>query len=308
MPWAELTDSTLYYELAGDGDPVLLIPGLGATSRSWDPIVPELGEKFSLILPDNRDVGRSKGKRKPHCLSDFAADLLELLDLLQVQRAHVVGISLGGVIAQTLAVEHPSRVNRLILISTAHRFGPYLRDISMLLGQSLYRLPYAMFQRTIELLGTAPAYYDTHADTIEERLRIARENRSPRSAVVRQLRCLAVSEVDEPYYRILSPTLILAGEYDAMIPNCYGKRMADVIPGSEFHVLPGCGHNAVEEMPQVVRPMIEEFLLRKEDARRREKISGESLSGRSSFDEKSLDPTYDWSDEQMMASGSHRKH
>jgi 3-oxoadipate enol-lactonase len=295
MPLAELTDTTLYYELAGDGDPVLLIPGLGATCRSWDPIATELAEKFSLILPDNRDIGQSTGKRKPHCLSDFAADLLQLLDLLQVQRAHVIGLSLGGVIAQTLAVEHPSRVNKLVLISTAHRFGPYVRDISTLLGNSLYRMPYAMFQRTIELLGTAPAYYDSHADSIDERLKIARRHRAPRAAVVRQLRCLAVSEVDEPYYRILAPTLVLAGEYDAMIPNCYGKRMADAIPGSEFHILQGCGHNAVEEMPQVVRPMIEEFLLRKEDRRRPEKPSGVSVSSHGSFDDEAAQPTYNWS-------------
>src|SRR5690348_10376220 len=134
MPWADLTDVRAYYELLGDGEPLLMIPGLGSTCRLWDPIAPELAQHFSLILPDNRDVGKSRGKRKPRTLSDFTADLVELLDELQVERAHVVGISLGGVIAQTLAVEHPDRINRLVLMSTAHRFGPYLRDISKLLG------------------------------------------------------------------------------------------------------------------------------------------------------------------------------
>src|ERR1700712_3007802 len=158
MPWANLTDARLYYELLGSGDPVLLIPGLGATCRMWDAVAPELAGHFSLILPDNRDVGKSVGKRKPHTLSDFSADLIELLDRLQIERAHVVGISLGGVIAQRLAVEHPGRVDRLVLISTAHRFGPYLRDISGLLGRCLYRMLYARFQCTMQLLRTLPDY------------------------------------------------------------------------------------------------------------------------------------------------------
>ena len=266
MPWADLNDVRLYYELLGSGEPLLLIPGLGSTCRLWDPIAPELAEQFSLVLPDNRNVGNSIGKRAPHTLSDFSSDLLELLDTLQIDRAHVMGISLGGVIAQHLAVEHPSRVNKLVLLSTAHRFGPYLRDISALLGRSLYKLPFAMFQRTVELLGTAPAYYDSHADEIDQRIEVARRMHAPRSAIITQLRCLAVSEIDEPYYRIDAPTLVVSGEYDALIPNCYSRRMAEMIPGSEFHVLAGCGHNPVLEMPEAVLPMIREFLLRPEQA------------------------------------------
>lgn len=276
MPWANLTDVRLYYELLGNGEPLLLIPGLGANCRMWDVVAPDLAEHFSLILPDNRDVGKSIGKRKPRTLSDFAADLVELLDRLQVERAHVVGISLGGVIAQRLAVEHPGRIDRLVLISTAHRFGPYLRDISAMLGRCLYKMPYALFQRTVELLGTAPAYYDRHIDEVEQKIETVSNEHAPRGAVTTQLRCLAVSEIDEPSYRITVPTLVLSGEYDALVPNCYSKRMADEIPGSEFHVLEGCGHNPVTEAPDVTLPMIIEFLQRKEGP------------------ESTHEPTYDW--------------
>jgi pimeloyl-ACP methyl ester carboxylesterase len=262
MPWADLTDVRLYYELTGEGDPLVMIPGLGSTCRLWDPIVPELSRLFTLVMPDNRDVGKSKGKRAPRSLSDMAADLIELFDLLQLDRPHVMGISLGGVIAQCVAVEHPSRVNKLVLLSSAHRFGPYLRDISYLLGNCLYRMPYARFQRTIELLGTAPAYYDEHIEEVEQKIETARKAHASRKAVVRQLKCLAVSEVQEAHYRIDAPTLIVSGEYDALIPNCYAERMAAAIPGSEFHVLPDCGHNPISEMPAAVMPLITEFLLR----------------------------------------------
>src|SRR4051812_15255708 len=103
MPLADLSDVRLYYEMIGDGDPLVMIPGLGSTCRLWDPIVPELSKRYTLVMPDNRDVGKSVGKRPLRTLSDMSADLLELMDHLQIDRAHVMGISLGGVIAQTVA-------------------------------------------------------------------------------------------------------------------------------------------------------------------------------------------------------------
>src|SRR5205814_9436960 len=92
---------------AGSGPPLLLIPGVGRTCQMWEQVVPELAESFSLIMPDSRGMGRSVSKRAPRSLADLAVDLVELLDALQLDRAHVLGISLGGMIAQWLAVEHP---------------------------------------------------------------------------------------------------------------------------------------------------------------------------------------------------------
>jgi 3-oxoadipate enol-lactonase len=260
MPWAELADVRMYYELLGSGEPALLIPGLGATCRMWDPVAPELAEHFSLIMPDNRNVGKSVGKRKPRTLGDLAADIIDLLDYLQLERVHVIGISLGGVIAQRLAIEHAQRVNRLVLISTAHRFGPYLRDISAMLGRTLHRLPYALFQRSFELLGTAPAFYDSHIGEVNQKIEAASSAHVDKDAVFTQLRCLAASEIEPAGYRIAAPTLVLAGEYDALIPNCYAHRMADDIPGSEFHIVTGCGHNPLTESPESTLPRIIDFL------------------------------------------------
>src|SRR4051794_31192811 len=107
MAWAQLSDVHCYYELLGEGEPLLLIPGLGTTCRLWDSVAPAFAEHFSLILPDNRGVGRSVAKRHATTLSDYVVDLVELLDELQLDRVHVMGLSLGGVIAQRLAIDHP---------------------------------------------------------------------------------------------------------------------------------------------------------------------------------------------------------
>jgi len=268
--FAELTDVRCYYRVLGSGDPLVLIPGLGATSALWDSVATELARSFCVILADNRGVGQSIPKRPPRTLEDFSVDLVELMDHLQIARAHVMGLSLGGMIAFQLASDHPSRLDRLVLVSCTHRFSPYLREMARLLGHALRYFPQDVFRRTIELLGTAPEYLDAHVDDIERKMAIARESALPRSGVAKQLWCLARQDREEGWaHRIATPTLVIAGEQDHLIPACYARRMAQQIRESEFMVVPGCGHNPFEEKPDVVLPRITEFLMRgrKDDSR-----------------------------------------
>ena len=260
MPYADLTDVRLYYELAGNGEPVLLIPGLGATCQLWDPIVEELAEDFTLILPDNRGVGKSESKRQPHEIHDFSADLIELMDHLQIEQTHVVGISLGGIIAQCFACDHPDLVDRLVLISTTHRFGPYLSALTDLLGHALRKFSLEQFIRTIETLSTSPIYVDAHAEEMEREIQETVKRYSSRAGVGRQLMSLCSSEFSEWEYNITAPTLVVAGEYDALIPHCYARKMADEIMGSRFVYLPDCGHNPIFEQPTTVLPLMHRFL------------------------------------------------
>ena len=260
MAWAELSDVRCYYELVGEGDPLLFIPGLGGTCRVWDPVVPALAEHFTCILPDNRGLGRSVGRRKPKTLADYSSDLAELLDYLQLERAHVLGLSLGGIIAQRFALDHPSRVDRLVLVSCADRFTAYLHRITALLGHSLRRFPRAMFVQTMEILTTAPFYLDTNVAEIDRQAQERVQAGVPARAMGTQLRALLRSEVDPADYKILNPTLVVAGEHDHLIPNCYARRMAAKIADSQFVLIPGAGHNPMVEKPDEVLPIISRFL------------------------------------------------
>jgi len=270
MPLAELTDVRCYYELSGQGDPLVLIPGLGCTCRSWDPVRDELGEHFTLVCLDNRGMGRSVAKRQPHTLGDYSADVVELLDHLQLDHAHVLGISLGGIIAQRFAVDHPERVNRLVLVSCAHRFGPYLWEIAGLVGQSLRYFPAKLFTRTLEILGGGPAYLDAHPESIDQKVAEVAKNPVPRHALARQLHCLAASNPEPEDYRITAPTLVISGEHDSLIPHYFARKMADVIPDSRFMLIPDAGHNPFTECPDQVLPPIIEFLSAAEPAPDRE--------------------------------------
>jgi pimeloyl-ACP methyl ester carboxylesterase len=262
MPYIDLSDTRCYFEQMGHGDPLLLIPGLGRTCRLWDAIAEQLGQNFSLIMPDNRGVGRSQSKKHPRHLRELAIDLIELLDALGVERTHVLGISFGGVVAQWLAVEHPSRINKLVLISTAHQFGPYLTEMARLIGHALRYFPRNLFERTVEILGSSPRFIDEYPEGIMQRIAAHREVNLPRSAVGRQLICLGSSGATREQYRITAPTLVMAGQHDALIPGCYGREIARDIPGSEFVELPECGHNPFIEMPDFAVAKIVEFLMR----------------------------------------------
>ena len=260
MAWAELSDVRCYYELVGEGDPLLFIPGLGGTTRVWDPILPYLAERFTCILPDNRGLGRSVARRKARTLNDYAADLTELMDHLQLDRCHVLGLSLGGIVAQRFAISHPSRVDRLVLVSCAERFTAYLYRMTALLGHSLRRFPRHVFVQTMELLTTSPFYLDANADEIERMTGERVKAGVPARAMGNQLRALLRSEVDPKDYKIVNPTLIVSGEHDHLIPNCYARRMACNIPGCQYVLIPGAGHNPMTEMPDEVMPLIAGFL------------------------------------------------
>ena len=260
MAYAELSDVRCYYELLGDGEPLLLIPGLATTCRLWDSIVPELSQHFTCIVVDNRGMGRSIARQTPHSLSDYVSDHIELLDHLQLPRAHVLGVSLGGVIAQHLAIDHPSRVDHLVLVSTASFFTPYLRRMASLLAQGLRHFKPENFLRMMELLATAPEFHDAHEQLVEQRVQSKCAANVSRRAIGTQLRCLASSEKKPEEYRIEAPTLVIAGEYDPIIPSCYARKMADLIPGSQFELIEGAGHNPLVDDAARVAPMIVEFL------------------------------------------------
>jgi pimeloyl-ACP methyl ester carboxylesterase len=260
MAVADLNDVRCFYELLGHGEPLVLIPGLGVTSRIWDAVTPELAEHFSLILFDNRDVGQSQAKRHPSKISDFSSDIIELLDYLQLDRAHVLGLSLGGVIALRLAADHPNRINHLVLASCTDRFTPYLRQVALLLGKTLGPLRSDAFARTVEVLGSSPTFLDADPDMIEERVRQKRQERVPSRAIGRQLRCLAASEIDLERDPITAPTLVIAGEQDLLIPSCYGRSLSNRIAGSRFMLVPCAGHNPLVECPDAVLPEIIRFL------------------------------------------------
>lgn len=259
MGFAELEDARLYYRKRGRGAPLILVSGLGASLGVWDSVVPALSEVFSVIRLDNRGIGRSVAKRKPRTLRDYACDIRGLLDHLGYERAHIIGSSLGGMIAQQFAMDFPDRTDRLVLLATCHRFSPYLRQIMTTLTVLLRRGKGNEYRDALTTLGFSPAFIDANPD-VHDQVREAMQAPVSRLAVATQFRALVASEFEEDRYVIPAETLVVGGSLDVLIPFRYVEQLAAAIERSELIHIEGVGHALLEEAPEIVIPAIVSFL------------------------------------------------
>jgi pimeloyl-ACP methyl ester carboxylesterase len=266
MPIADLGDVSLCYEIHGRrGDPaIVLIRGLGTQLIEWPPALIDglVREGLEVIVFDNRDAGLSSEMTgltgdPPYRLEAMADDTIGLLDSLGIERAHVLGISLGGMIAQHVALRHPSRVVSLISVmsSTGNPDlpapAPEIRARLVETAATPDAL-IALNAENREVFGS-PDYPEPLAD----RLRAAREayERSYRpDGVMRQMRAaIADGSRVERLHTLQVRTLVIHGADDPLIPVAAGRDTAAAIPGARLEIIPGMGHNIPETLaPQIV--------------------------------------------------------
>lgn len=259
VAFVELADARLHYCCQGRGAPLVLVSGLGATLHAWDSVAPVLDREFCVIRIDNRGISPSVAKRKPKTLRDYSCDIRGLLDHLGYDRAHILGSSLGGMIAQQFAMDFPDRVHRLVLVATTHRFSPYLRQIMMLLGVLLRRGRGHEFRDAFTTLGFSARHIDAHPD-LHEQVRAGLGGPIKRVAIANQFRALLASQDEADPSSIESETLVVGGELDVLIPFRYVKRLARSLNRAELLMIPHSGHAVFEEAPDIVLPAITRFL------------------------------------------------
>lgn len=289
MPTAQTNDLTLHYEVAGDPahPPLLLIMGLGGQLITWPQSFVDalVAAGFYVIRFDNRDAGLSTelkelGKpdllragiastlrlpvRSPYALDDMANDTLGLLDALGIESAHVVGVSMGGMIAQLIAIRQPARVRTLSLIMT-HSGNPALPGarwpirLRMVLRPKLNSreqiVRYSM--QTMQLIGSPG--FPAPEDTLQT-LMAAQFDRAFRPAgVARQTAAILAAHSRVKALRQLKlPTLIIHGGDDPLIPAAAAHELAQIIPKADLEVIAGMGH----DLPQALVPRIAASIVR----------------------------------------------
>lgn len=246
------------YELRGSGAPVLLVQGLGYPRWGWDPVAGALAERFLLCLFDNRGVGESDVPAGPYAVSELAADAVSVLDAAGVERAHVVGTSLGGMVAQELALEHADRVDRLVLVCTT----PGVRGVPMppgtlaLMAEAASLPPDVALRRFVEnALGErAPAEL---VDAITAR-RLAQPP-DPSGWAAQAAAAMAFDRLDD-LAGIGAPTLVVHGTADAVVDPGNSDLLAGRIPGAALEWLEGCGHLLMWEQPERFARLVGDFL------------------------------------------------
>jgi pimeloyl-ACP methyl ester carboxylesterase len=266
MPIVHTNDIDLYYEVHGAGTPLVLLAGLGYPAWQWHRMAPLLAAHCQVILPDNRGVGQSSKPAGPYTAELLAADIVGLLDALGIEQAVILGHSMGGFIAQALALNYPQRVSKLILAATnfgGPRHVP-ITPAAMAVLTDMTGDPLARLRRGI-VVSTAPGFADAHPEVIEEWL--AWRTANPIDPVGYQaqlaiglglLREEAAFEQQLP--AVTAPTLILFGAHDAVVPPANAALLAQQIPHSRVHILPDAGHFFPLETPQEAAQVVFEFM------------------------------------------------
>ncbi len=254
----------LSYGRAGSGDPMLLIQGMSATHLAWgQPFLDLLQRDFETIVFDNRGMGNSGRAEMPFTIADMAADTAALLDALEIESAHVVGVSMGGTIAQELALAHPRRTRTLTLGAT-WAGGPDARlmaraDLEML-GAAQASGDGERVLRAMWEINASPIFRadDSRFAAFSE---MGRTLPAPQPVILQQMQACAAHDTTATLGGLEPPTLVVHGEADRLIPVENGKAVAALIPGSRLELLEDVGHVFWWEQPQRSAELIREHAL-----------------------------------------------
>jgi len=258
----------LYYEEHGEGEPLLLIMGWGGNAATWKPQIPGLAQRFRVIAFDNRGVGRSTAPADPYSIPVMAEDALGLLDALDVPRAHIFGISMGGMIAQELALRHPERLDTLVLGCTspggrrAVGFRELQRNIQEFEKTNGDDVPdMAWFSDFLKRLWTDRALAMSDTNLQDFVLSLIRFPATPHG-LHNQAEAIARHDAYSRLRHIEHPTLVITGDKDQLIDFENSFVLARRIPNAEVRIFPGLKHAFHLEQPELVNSVIIDFIER----------------------------------------------
>lgn len=247
-----------YWDDGAHRPQVMLIHGVGADGTSWDEIASALAPEFRVLRLDLRGHGRSEHIESALTLDDFVRDVVDVLDACAIPAAHIVGFSLGGMIAQGIALQHPNRVRRLVLLSAvAGRTAEERERVQA-------RLAILRSQGTAAITGAAQERWFTaeftarNPDLVARRMRQLQENHPPSYAAAYTV--FSTSDLGDRLHTIRTPTLIATGEHDIGSNTRMARTMHTQIAGSRLEILPRLRHSILVEAPDLVTRLLRDFL------------------------------------------------
>jgi 3-oxoadipate enol-lactonase len=260
MPTIQVNGTELYYELHGpeDAEVLVLSNGVLMSTASWGLQTPVLAKHYRVLLYDCRGMWKSAHPKGPYTMELHADDLAALLDALNIETAHIAGISYGAEVSMAFALKYPQRVRTLFLSSTVSESDPVLegfigtwsaaarsRD-----SQRLYDVSY--------MLNFSDAYIAANRFALEAAA--SRYAQLDMDAVLELFDCFDRLDITKELHRITARTLVLVGENDILKPRKYGERIVREIPGADLVVVPGAGHAICLEKPTLFNAILLGFL------------------------------------------------
>jgi 3-oxoadipate enol-lactonase len=267
MPIAKVGDINVYYEIHGEGEPLVLIYGYAGHSGLWFRQIPVLSRKYRVIAFDNRGMGRSDKPDIPYTMAMMAADTLGLLDAIGIDAAHIFGISMGGMIAQHFALSYPQRVISLILGCTfcgGVRSAPIKPEAMAAFADFglLKEVSPEQFVRQLMPFLFSQGFMYRNPDIVDETVAKQVEYPILLHGLVRQAEAIMGHDTYERLPSIKSPTLVVAGDKDGLIPFDNSRILASRIPESESVTVHGASHLFFIENAQESNRVVLDFLAR----------------------------------------------
>ncbi len=273
MPFAQVNDIRMYYETHGQGQALMLISGTGTTCGGWRYYqVPAYSQAHRVIIFDHRGVGQSDKPDEPYSTRGFATDAVALLDVLGIAQAHFMGHSMGGRVAQWIALDYPERVLSLILSSSGS--GQFAADVEVVRGLPLNQTqamieqgyePWWLSHFADEDFMFPPEVRQSRPDLLEQRRQLARASMPPLRPYLRHVIARQQHETTHLLDRISAPTLVLVGEKDITIGGTgnhfeSARVLAERIPQAELVVMKGAAHGYMWQMPDEANRVVLNFL------------------------------------------------
>ena len=243
MPQARLRDGAeLHYEIHGSGPPLFLVAGLGGDGRWWGANVAALARDFTVVVHDHRGTARSTLSRIDYSVAQMADDALQLIDALGFDKVHWCGHSTGGAMGQVLAIEHPGRIDRLVLSATWARTDAFFRRLFEMRSLMLRELGPAAYLKASALALNAPAWVRDHDADLAVAEARAGETIPVPEIVLSRIAAIVAHDRREQLQRVKAPTLAICARDDTVTPLYFTEELVRLIPGARSYVLPDGGH------------------------------------------------------------------
>ena len=251
----------IYYELHGQGDPLVLIAGYTCDHTFWNAMLDELAEKFQVLIFDNRGIGQTKDNGTTFTLETVAEDTMALVRQLGLIHPHILGQSMGGAIAQIIAKKYPEKINKLIILNSAAKFNT--RTVKAI--ESLLNLRKENVSFDVLIEASIPWFFSSDylakPENISTFKEILRNNPYPQSIQdqERQFRTIPPFDSRDWIHEIKATTLVIAAEEDIVALPTESQQLANTIPNAQFITISG-GHSSPLEQPNEVNKAILKFL------------------------------------------------
>ena len=251
---------SLYYEVHGQGPALLLVSGLNGVASFWTPHVPALAERYTVVLHDHRGTGQSSPSRIEYSVEQMADDVVQLMDHLAIDAAHLVGHSTGGAIGQTLAVDRPERIDRLVLSATWTAADAYFRRLFKMRSEMLRAGGPEAYVRANALFMLPAAWTRDHEAEQAAADAAALAGFPPPEVMLSRIEAIVRFDRRADLPRIAAPTLVIGAQDDMVTPAYFSEELGQRIPGAQTVILPQGGHFFPVSAAEDFRRNVIEFL------------------------------------------------